>query len=207
MAAGEHSVRLTHISHYASLENKEMCDRETSKVFLLNKDTTTMTINGHKISPDSLTWHSSFEFLTPNCYCLCLSNSKDSEFLYDRFKADTCLEIDVTRLVEIIEDCILTNFPGTKVLHKDIIYYPDVMQTPFPMGNELIFQKPQSFQPEDEYRVALIIPASKRDFQTGCGKRVPAMPGEDAGCTYLNFTSKIPGVLKSYIRAVHRRRV
>lgn len=98
-----------------------MRDDELNKKFELNPISSTIKINNHVINPADLDGNISLSLPVSNCYCLCLSNRKNDVELFEKFKADVCLEIDVIELVSFLK-AALKNFPG-------IAYNPQVNAT------------------------------------------------------------------------------
>ncbi len=76
---GDDGLRFSDISHYSRLENELMRDNETSKQFSIDRYTARLEINGHAMNPDDMVDNPVFSIPVRHCYCLCLSNRKNSE--------------------------------------------------------------------------------------------------------------------------------
>lgn len=100
---GEEGLRFSDISHYSRLENELMRDEETSKQFSIDRYTTRLEVNGFVLNPDDLVNNPTLSIPVRHCYCLCLSNRKNSEELFDKFDADLCIEIDSDKLFRLVQ--------------------------------------------------------------------------------------------------------
>jgi hypothetical protein len=169
---GETGLRLSDLSHYSRLENEAMRDDELKKTFLLNPKGALLKINDHEIEPDSIVGDVEITISPTNCYCLCLSNRKNSEELYNKFKAEVCLAIDVEKLVNIL-GAFAGRFPGIQIEHGDVKYFDPHDWIPTSDRKALAFYKPNLFKHESEYRILLRIPESRRAFKAQDGTTVP----------------------------------
>lgn len=175
---GEISLRFSDLSHYARLENDAMRDDEMSKTFTIDKFTNTLTINGRKIDPKSITKDIELSIPTRHCYCLCLSNSKNSDELFKKFDAKICIEIKVDILIEFLTDYFGNCFKGMQVEGRDISYYGGKYLPKDATALDLVFYKTNSFKHEDEYRIALFYPEDKPGFADLEGVIIPFVNSE-----------------------------
>jgi hypothetical protein len=173
---GQAELRFCHIDYYAGLENKLMRDDESEKKFTSPDGTVSIT---HKGKTTRVT---NFETrrTTPECYCLCLSNTKNSRVLFERFKADICLEVDVNRLVELMTETAnsMRELDTCQVLSSDAIYYNGQSEIPWNMDSAP-FYKNKDFKIEDEYRIA-VIPVCDH-FYARLGKQIDSMKSNNDG--------------------------
>lgn len=157
LIAGEGSIRFSDIIYYGRMENELMRDVETEKLFTLDKDSFHFEINGKRLDPRGMLANPVMTVRPPRAFCLCLSNKANAPELFERFKADICVEIDVDVLAEVLKAGVSV-LPGTQVEHGPVTYYPPIMKGPAPDFLNALFCKPDIFWVEDEYRLALIIP-------------------------------------------------
>jgi hypothetical protein len=194
---GDASFRFSDLSHYARLENEKMRDREMSKKFTLDKSDSKLKINGRKIDPNSLTKDIEVNFATRHCFCLCLSNRKNSDELFDKFKADICIEVNTELLLEFLTDFFDQRFKGMKVLGRDITYYGEKYLPNNANALDLVFYKPEGFKHEDEYRIALFYPKDKTCFKANSGASVPFILESES--THISFNYPDKEFLKQFI--------
>lgn len=173
------SPRFSDLSHYSRLENEKMRDDEMSKRFVVDRGAAIIQINNHIIAPSSLAADPEFSLPAQHCYCLCLTSRRNDPELFEVFKADICIEIDVDVLIEVLEKVCLKDLVGATVDAREITYY-DLKQPPrSTVAKDLVFIKPSFFSHECEFRVAIFYPKKKRGFLTTSGKTVPFfIPGE-----------------------------
>lgn len=167
---GQAELRFCHIDHYASLENELMRDEESKKTFTSPDGTISVTHKG-KTTPVT-----NFKTIKtpPECYCLCMSNTKNSRELFERFNADICLEVDVDRLVELMTETVnsMRELDTCRVLSSDVIYFNGQSEIPWNLDSAP-FYKNKYFNIEDEYRIALI-PVCDH-FYTRLGMQIDSM--------------------------------
>jgi hypothetical protein len=150
---GQAELRFCHIDHYAALENELMRDDESKKtfsspdgsVFIRHKGKTTETTEFKTIKTPA------------ECYCLCLSNTKNSKELFERFKADICLEVDVYRLVKLMTETVnsVLGLNGCRVLSGHAIYFNGQSDVSWNLDNGPYY-KDRRFSVEDEYRIVIM---------------------------------------------------
>ncbi|MBA1321221.1 hypothetical protein [Pseudomonas plecoglossicida] len=151
-------IRFCDIIHYKTMENEMVRDDESRRVFSLDKERFTFEVNGRALDSHDMSDHPEVVIAVPRCYCLCLSNKKDDAVMFERFKADVCIEVDVDFLVTFIVQVVAKRFP-VRVLHGPINYYPKVMASAPPIEEALIFYKEEElYSIEAEYRIALVFP-------------------------------------------------
>lgn len=163
-------IRFSDIIHYGRNSNENMRDDEARKVFHLDRKSYRFIHDGIRVDPASLASDPVLTALTPRAFCLCLSRKRDDADLYKRFDADICIELDVEKLsAKFTEE--FKAWPGASVLSGDVNYYPAIMKEGAPDISRLLFQKPDRFLIEDEYRIAILIPPGD-SFNIGNGKSV-----------------------------------
>jgi len=167
---GQAELRFCHIDHYATLENNLMRDDESKKIFTSPDGTISIT---HKGKTTPVTNAETIK-TTPECYCLCLSNTKNSKELYERFKADICLEVDVDRLVELMTETEspMLELDTCRILSRHAIYFNGQSDVPWNLDSAP-FYKNKHFDIEDEYRIA-VVPVCDH-FYIRLGKQIDSM--------------------------------
>lgn len=175
LTKGEGGLRFSDISHYSRLENELMRDKEISKKFFIDRITTRLEINGRLLNPKNMVDNPTISIPVRHCYCLCLSNRKNSKELFDKFDADLCIEIDVDRLLEALKYAFFHILKGMDIQAKDVIYYDPTTSPQTLDRKELVFYKPHFFCHEEEFRIALFYPENKKGFKTENGIVVPFM--------------------------------
>lgn len=193
-------IRFCDIIHYKTMENETVRDDESRRIFNLDKERFTIEVGGKVIDSNDMSDHPEIVLAVPRCYCLCLSGKKDDIVMFERFKADVCIEVDVNFLVEFISKVLAKRFP-VRVLHGDINYYPKVMTEAPPVEEALIFYKEEElYSIEAEYRVALVFPETVY-FIAG-QDRVDILKGEEP--SYMQIAHKDKSfwsdVFKSYTK-------
>lgn len=171
--SGRSLPRFSDLSHYKRLENDNMKDEEERKSFYLNRKDTKVTINGRTLNNEDLATDISIGVPTRHCYCACFSKRKNDPELFDTFKADICLEIDIDVLVGELKAIFSGSLVGTEVVCKDIKYYDVYAPVIDVSSSELVFYKPMSFQHEAETRIALFYPENKSGFKDKDGNFIP----------------------------------
>ncbi|MGL1115677.1 hypothetical protein [Vibrio metschnikovii] len=202
---GSCGFRYSDLSHYARLENELMRDDEMSKTFLIDKNSGVLKINDRIIDPDAMTSDPEISIPTRHCFCLCLSSRKDSGELYEKFKADICIEVNVALLEEFLIDLFAKRLKGMKVIGRDITYYEkyELPKTFDPV--HLTFHKPSAFKHEAEYRVALFYPLGKSSFQSANGELVPFMKDDESMHLTISYPEK--DFLKQFIGKVYEPKI
>lgn len=157
--ADNHGLRFCDILHYKGMENADVRDDETVRTLGLHKDFFTININGIDIDRHSLAGHIKLEALTPRCFCLCLSKLADSNHMYEKFKADICLKVDVANLLQFLNEKAAVKLRGMVVLNSPVTYYPSVVMKAPPTNDGLIFWKSNKYSDEEEYRIAIKVPS------------------------------------------------
>lgn len=195
---GVKSPRFTDISHYGRLENAKIRDNEMSKKFIFDKDSTTISLNGHTLDPASIVGNPTLSVPTQHCYCLCLSNRKE---LFDIFDADICIEFETEKLLKIVELAFSTKLPGLTIEARDIKYYDPNSPPETTDPKEMVFYKPNCFSPEDEFRIAIFYPANKSGFRTESGLTIPWYVKDDS--LHLEFLHTEPRFIQQCIVGVY----
>jgi hypothetical protein len=184
---GETSPRFSDISHYARLENNKMRDCESQKNFTLNRFTTQIFINEHKINPESLTADTVFSIPTQHCYCLCLTSRGNEPELFETFEADTCIEIDVEKLTGVLGLVFSQKLKGAHVESRNVTYYDPEKWPETTNPIDLVFYKPMSFSHEAEFRISIFYPENKTGFKADNGEVIPfSLPDESMHMSFIH---------------------
>ena len=170
---GETGPRFSDISHYSRLENEMMRDMETRKSFSFDRFTTRLEINGYVLNPKDMVNDPIYSLSVQHCYCLCLSNKKNSDELFEKFEADICIEIDVDKLLEVLNFVFSNKLTDMRIRAEEITYYDPSLPPETDDNESLVFYKPMLFQHEAEYRIALFYPNEKTGFKTVDGQTIP----------------------------------
>ena len=198
---GQVSLRFSDLSHYSRLENNLMRDDELTKKFEINPSEAKIFINDKQLNPADIVGNISVSVSVINCYCLCLSNRKNDRELFDKFKANVCLEIDIGALVETLHNS-LRAFPGIKIEHAKVTYFKPTEPIPTTDQLDLDFYKPEFFRHESEYRVVIRLPENNRSFKTTEGLTVPFfISGESM---HLSISSKDSSFNNNYLRGIYQ---
>ncbi|ABO22483.1 hypothetical protein SHLO109777_10560 [Shewanella loihica] len=187
---GDSGFRFSDLSHYARMENDAMRDEELVKTFAIDKSTFEVKINDHVIDSESMTADPIFSFPARHCFCLCLSNRKDSEELYEKFMADVCIEVKVDLYIEFLNDLFKHRFKGMEIVAKDITYYGNSSLPKVSNPDELVFFKPDAFSHEDEFRIALFYPEDKQGFKTKEGDTIPFYNENESNHLTLSYPDR-----------------
>lgn len=126
---------------------------------------------------------------------------KDDAELFKRFEADVCIEIDVQNLVELLKVAV-SRFEGMSVVHRDVSYYPAVMAAPAPDITSALFYKRDIYEVENEYRIALTIPAHRKNFKGPEGKSVPIFSDDPKDIRHMFVNGTDSSINLSYILSV-----
>ena len=196
---GETSLRFSDLSHYSRLENELIRDIELCKNFEINPTECVITINDFQLK--NIVGNIKLEVPVDNCYCLCLSDKKNDASLFKRFNADTCLEIDIYKLIEVFEFFTLKKFPGTIIEHGAVIYYKVNDRIPENHLHKLIFYKLDFFEIESEYRVVIRFPKERKKFKTVDGLNIPIFI--DGESMHLTITSEDKKANNYYLNNVY----
>ena len=198
---GDVGFRFSDLSHYSRMENEMMRDEEMSKLFLINKGEGILKINDHVINPEHLVGDPQVRINTRHCFCLCLSNRKDSSELYEKFKVDVCIEVKVTEFEEFLRDLFTKKFQGMSVIGRDITYYEKYSLPSTSDFVDLVFYKPSIFSHEAEYRIALFYPLDKPGFADENGNVIPFIKDDESMHLTMTYTDK--GFFNQFIGKVY----
>ncbi len=201
---GRQGLRYSDIAHYSIMENEKMRDDELAKKFVFDKNNVVIQINDFKLDPNNMADNPFITLSPPRCFCACFSGKKNDPDLYERFKADVCLEIDIDKLVELLT-VAASNLSGMAVVHRDVTYYPGVMSAPVPDLESALFYKPDVYSIEDEYRVALTVPPHRKAFMSSEGVRVEMFSDDPGDLRHLFINSNEPGMNGYYLESVSYR--
>lgn len=179
----ESEIQLRHIDYYAKLENDLMRDDESIKEFKYPDGSVSLVgdngieipvINARDIKK------------TPECYCICFSDKKNSLELFERFEADICVEVDVSLFEERLK-CFLKG-SATMLFSRGGIYYERLPPVEWSIETAP-FYKNESFDVESEYRI-VIIPTNDFFYERMLDSSVRGK-GLDADLEYIYFPSDI----------------
>ncbi len=198
---GDVGFRFSDLSHYARMENEAMRDDEMVKIFAIDRSAFEVKINDHVIDPESMTTDPTISFPARHCFCLCLSNRKNSEELYERFKADVCIEINVGLYIEFLRDFFKNRFQGMEVVAKDITYYGNSSLPKVSSPDDLVFYKPDVFSHEREFRIALFYPEDKPGFEAREGDTILFYNEDESNHLTLSYPD--PEFQKQFIGEVY----
>lgn len=139
-------LRFTDIVEYAKRENQAIRDNESERAF----EFTSKTFKRVTVDGDILTGNDfkkiTFTLPTRRCHVLCLSNKKNAPELFNRFNADTCIEINIEELVNILQE----TFKGiVEIINKNVEYF-DIDTGGVGNPTELVFMKHTLFKIENE---------------------------------------------------------
>lgn len=201
LAKGEAGIRLSDIAHYSIMENELMRDNELEKVFALDKDKVQFLVNGQALDPRDMTGHPVMRVTPYRCFCLCLSGRKNDAVLFERFKADICIEIDVDELVNLLTVAV-SRLEGAAVVHREVSYYPAIMSSPPPDLESSLFYKRDVYEVENEYRIAITIPPHRHSFQTTDGKSFRIFSDDPKDVRHIFVKGTDPSINLNYITDV-----
>lgn len=196
--SGDSGLRYSDIIYYSVMENALMRDNELLKSFELSKDHFSFKINEWLINPMEMTKAMRLDVPAERCFCVCLSNKRNAPELFFRFKADVCVEIDLDALLEFLE-IATQKFEGMKILHGDVNYYPPIMTAHGPDIRRAVFYKRDIYAVEDEYRIALTIPPSRRYFMGVSGERIRIFSDDTGDIHHLFISGNESWINKTYI--------
>lgn len=199
--AGKQGIRLSDIAYYSEMENVQMRDNELAKDFVYDKDQVIFTVNGRELSPGDMFANPVITLYPERCFCVCLSGKKNDPALFERFKSDTCLEIDVLHLVEVLK-ASFSPFEGIEIIHREVNYYPPVMAEPTPDLKSAIFYKRDLFEIENEYRIAVTIPAHRNFFKDNNGESFAIFSDEPNDMRHMFVSGATPESNLSYVSSI-----
>lgn len=201
---GRQGLRYSDIAYYSVMGNEQMRDDELAKRFVFDKNNVVIQINDFKLDPNNMAANPFVTLSPQRCFCACFSGKKNDPKLYERFKADVCLEIDIAKLVELLT-VAASKFSGMAVVHRDVTYYPSVMSEPVPDLESALFYKRDIYSIEDEYRVALTVPQHRKAFLSDEGVRVEMFSDDPADLRHLFINGNEPDMNSYYLESVSYR--
>ncbi|UXZ98972.1 hypothetical protein K3169_14400 [Pseudomonas phytophila] len=201
---GKKGIRLSDIAYYSIMENENMRDDELAKEFYYDKNQIQLTIAGRTLNPLEMSANPSFVVSPYRCFCVCLSGKNNDPELFDRFKADVCIEIDVKKLVSFLT-VAASNFEGMTVVHNPVDYYPAIMVGPLPDFNAAVFYKRDIYKVEDEYRIALTVPMHREYFKSQDGELVRIFSDDSEDLRHMSVDGNEEWINRSYVTAVTYR--
>jgi len=143
-------LRLNHIDTYGDLDNEHIRDDESKKTFTAPDGTVTVFFNG--VESDVYSFKTTIQ--TPECYCICFSNEKNSIELFDKFNADLCLEIDILIFNKIFKEQ-LSKKMTCLIVADDVSYYDGTKPITWTLQTAPFF-KHRRYRDEQEYRIVAI---------------------------------------------------
>lgn len=200
---GYAGIRLSDLDSYSLLENELIRDNELVKKFFLDKDSFTLTINGHAINPANVAGHYILEIPVDRCFCVCLSGKCNDPELYARFKADVCVEVSVEQLVRLLEAGI-HRLKGATVVHGPVNYYSEPLMSSSPAFANPLFSKSDRYSVEDEYRIAITIPRNKTSVKSESGEVVGLWSDDPKDKRHIFVSHEEHEAALSYISTVYR---
>lgn len=211
---GTASIRLCDIRHYARLENENMRDDEAFRKFEFSPDSIKLNIAGIDIPPEDFAANIKFKMPTRHCLCICFSNRKNANELFEKFNADVCIEFNVEYLIDFMKFVFEEKFGG-EVIAKNVSYYTDNAGISFLPAREAVFTKSARYQHEDEFRVAAFLPFDDKTVINHGENRLEAFKPcectEEAisegkcQCYFAYFHNGLSEGFKSYIGEVFRK--
>lgn len=199
---GRHGVRLSDIACYSNLDNEKMRDDELAKKFVYDKDKVSVFVNGSLLSPEHMPGNPVVTLYPSRCFCVCFSDSANDPVLFERFKADVCVEIDIEKMVAVLT-AGLSILEGVEVLHDSVNYYPEVMSSPAPDLASSVFYKPDVYSVEQEYRVVVTIPPSRKHFLGDGKEKVQIFSDDPNDMRHMFVNADDPKDILSYISSVY----
>ena len=193
--------RFSDLSHYARMENEAMRDEEMVKAFTIDRFSHELRINDRLLDSSSMVSDPVFSFPAKHCFCLCLSNRKDSEQLYEKFKADVCIEVKADLYIEYLTSLFSQIFKGMRVIAKHITYYGNNYLPNVSDPEDYIFYKPDVFSHEDEFRIALLYPDNKSGLMVKEGDTIPFYKENES--SHLTLSYPDPEFLKQFIGNIY----
>jgi len=159
---GEH-LRLTDIYYFKELENELIRDDESKRTYLHTPSNIgLLKIGDHEIKIADIR-EIEISIPTRRAHVLCLSNKGNSPELFERFKADICIEIDVEFLIEIIKTGFFNIGAPVEVVGSDVEYFKIDSKEMTTDRKKLVFCKNyEAFHIEDEYRIAIFYPGDDK---------------------------------------------
>ena len=198
---GKQGIRLSDLAYYSIMENEQMRDNELAKEFVYDKDQVIFSVNGIPLNPMDMAANPVMTLFPERCFCVCLSGKKNDPVLFDRFKADVCIEVDVLNLVELLKVAV-SHLEGVTIVHQDVNYYPHLMASPAPDLLSVIFYKRDVYAVEDEYRIALTIPAHRKFFKGPNGANIAIFSDDLNDIRHMFVNGLDPEINLSYIVSV-----
>ncbi|MFA0134145.1 hypothetical protein AB4440_17850 [Vibrio splendidus] len=142
------------------LENENISDNEAKKSIQLAPDVITkVAIAGRefKIVPNKPV---TFSQTPRRCHVLCLSDKGNRKELFELFKADICIGINVVKLTRLIETA--NKHLGLEVIASSITYHEHENETLDLSQEQLVFVKPaEPYKRECEFRIAVFWPQNE----------------------------------------------
>lgn len=157
LVEGNAKVRMCDIRHYIRIENENMRDDEAFRNFDFDTNSIRLNIAGIDIPPADFAASIKFKIPTRHCWCICFSNKKNDEELFEKFEADVCIEFNVSYLIDFLRFVFEEKFGG-EIVAKNIIYYSDNAGVSLLSAQEAVFTKSDHYRHEDEFRVAAFLP-------------------------------------------------
>lgn len=199
---GYAGIRLSDLDSYSVMENELMRDNELVKSFHLDKNYFTFTVNGHRINPEDVVGHIVIDIPLDRCFCVCLSGKCNDQELFERFKADVCVEIDIEQLVRLLE-VATERLEGSTVVHGPVNYYSLPIVGGSPDFEKALFYKPDKYSVEDEYRIAITIPRHRTKVKGSNGEIIDLWSDDPKDKRYVFISHLDREVALSYLSTVY----
>jgi hypothetical protein len=150
-------LRFTDINHYKELENRKIADDESQKVFSYDEAKIDSFDADRTVVAENVTVSNvRISFRTRRCHTLCLSNSGYNPKLYQKFKSNICISLDVDALLGFLNQEFCPR--GFTVVARNVTYFGRNTTNIPTDPEESVFWKDNRFQDEDEFRIALFTP-------------------------------------------------
>jgi len=208
------SIRFCDIRHYARLENENMRDDEAFRKFEFLPDSIRLNFAGIDIPAEDFADNIKFKLPTRHCLCICFSNKKNDEELFEEFNADVCIELNVEYLIDFMKS-VFEEKLGGEVVAKNVTYYTDNVGVSFLPAREAVFTKSTQYQHEDEFRIAVFLPyddktvidygSKKFEAFKSCKCKEEVISQGKCQCYFAYFHNGLPHGFKSYVGKIYRK--
>lgn len=138
------------------LSNEDIKDDEKCKsVKVASEEILTISLAGRdfQLAPDT---HFDISITPQRCHVLCLSDKENDHELFELFRADICIAINVVKMAEMIKEA--NRHIGLEVVAGNVRYYSNSTELFNCKPEETAFLKPEAYKKESEYRIAIFWP-------------------------------------------------
>jgi hypothetical protein len=196
-------LRFKDINKYSDHENEEIRDDESKREFRYPLDRLKHIQVGQHIIPKSDIKGLTLTKETERCHVLCMSNKGFDPILFERFKANICLAINLDILVEILESTFEKNLTP-RIVSKMVSYFEEDQfhEVSSLSKEELVFWKDRTYKVEEEHRIAIFLPFGEKTVATQVGGKTFRVYSEEKNLFELE--SEVLGGIAAMI-VVHAR--